>query len=64
MTTKTLFGLLDGGFGRSRYWYVLVAAFLLIAASFVLIRERQVGVVVKRFARRSLVPGRLIALAG
>src|SRR5271154_1497506 len=29
-----------------------------------LIRERQVGVVVKRFAARSLSPGQLIALAG
>ena len=30
----------------------------------VLIRERQVGVVVKRFSSRSLAPGQLIALAG
>lgn len=30
----------------------------------VLIRERQVGVVVKKFGRRSLAPGRLIALNG
>jgi uncharacterized membrane protein YqiK len=30
----------------------------------VLIRERQVGVVVKKFGRRSLPPGRLLALAG
>ncbi len=30
----------------------------------VLIRERQVGIVVKKFGRRSLQPGRLIALAG
>src|SRR5215831_20023648 len=30
----------------------------------VLIRERQVGIVVKKFAARSLPPGRLIALAG
>jgi len=30
----------------------------------VLIRERQVGVVVKKFGRRSLAPGRLIALDG
>src|SRR5262249_10250287 len=30
----------------------------------VLIRERQVGVVVKKFAGRSLPPGRLIALDG
>src|SRR5262245_55755137 len=30
----------------------------------VLIQERQVGIVVKRFGTRSLAPGRLIALAG
>ena len=30
----------------------------------VFIRERQVGIVVKKFGRRSLPPGRLIALAG
>jgi len=30
----------------------------------VLIRERQVGVIIKKFASRSLPPGRLIALAG
>src|SRR5262249_457456 len=30
----------------------------------VLIRERQVGVVVKRFSRGSLAPGQLIALSG
>jgi uncharacterized membrane protein YqiK len=30
----------------------------------VLIQERQVGIVVKRFGRRALQPGRLIALAG
>ena len=30
----------------------------------VLIRERQVGIVVKKFGRRPLAPGRLIALAG
>ena len=30
----------------------------------VLIRERQVGIVIKRFASRNLVPGRFIALAG
>ncbi len=30
----------------------------------VLIRERQVGIVVKKFGTRSLPPGRLLALAG
>src|SRR5215471_1316076 len=30
----------------------------------VFIRERQVGIVIKKFGRRTLPPGRLIALAG
>ena len=52
-------------FGIAWYWYVLLLAILLLVRSgFVLIRERQVGVVVKRFAGKSLPPGRLIALAG
>jgi len=33
-------------------------------AGVVFIRERQVGIVVKKFGSRSLAPGRLIALAG
>lgn len=52
----------------SWYWYVLaLVAFVAIVTllmSFVLIRERQVGIVVKRFADKSLPPGRLIALEG
>jgi uncharacterized membrane protein YqiK len=46
------------------YWYVLVLAALVFLSSFVLIRERQEGIVVKRFAGKSLKPGRLIALGG
>ena len=46
------------------YWYVLLLAALVFLSSFVLIRERQAGIVVKRFAGKSLQPGRLIALGG
>src|SRR5579859_6656146 len=62
MTTNFMLGL--SWFGFAWYWYLLALAFLIIVSSFVLIRERQVGVVVKRFAKRSLLPGNLIALAG
>ncbi len=47
---------------------VFVGLFLLLFGPFVLgsvlIRERQVGIVVKKFSMRSLPPGRLIALDG
>ena len=48
---------------------VLVFGFLLLLmapllSGVVLIRERQVGVVVKRFSSRSLAPGQFIALSG
>jgi uncharacterized membrane protein YqiK len=46
------------------YWYVLVLAVVVIKSGMVLIRERQVGIVVKRFSRRSLPPGQLVALEG
>src|ERR1017187_8769409 len=52
------------GFGFAWYWYALALVASVLASSFVLIRERQVGVVVKRFAGNSLPPGRLIALGG
>jgi uncharacterized membrane protein YqiK len=51
-------------FGVAWYWYALVLAIFIIAQGYVLIRERQVGVVVKRFSNRSLAPGCLIALGG
>jgi len=51
-------------FGVAWYWYALALAIFIIAQGYVLIRERQVGVVVKRFSSRSLEPGCLIALAG
>jgi uncharacterized membrane protein YqiK len=46
---------------------VLILALLIgvpMALGMVLIRERQVGVVVKRFGARALAPGRLLALEG
>lgn len=43
---------------------VLVAMFARILTGAVLISERQVGIVVKRFGGRGLEPGRLIALGG
>jgi uncharacterized membrane protein YqiK len=46
------------------YWYEPLLAGLVFLSSFVLIRERQAGIVVKRFAGKSLQPGRLIALGG
>jgi uncharacterized membrane protein YqiK len=42
---------------------VVMLLLLITRSGFVLIRERQVGVVIKRFAASSLPPGRLIALA-
>ncbi|HTV40507.1 MAG TPA: SPFH domain-containing protein [Candidatus Sulfotelmatobacter sp.] len=51
-------------FGVAWYWYALALVVLVIASGCVLIRERQVGIVVKRFASKSLLPGHLIALEG
>lgn len=64
MTAIILYGISVSG------WYLFFAAMItllvfspLLTGS-VLIRERQVGIVVKRFATRSLAPGQLIALNG
>jgi uncharacterized membrane protein YqiK len=46
------------------YWYVLTAVFLILISSRVVIHEMQVGIVVKKFSRRNLAPGQLIALQG
>jgi uncharacterized membrane protein YqiK len=48
------------------FWVCLVIGLMFIKSllGVVLIRERQVGIVIKRFATRSLQPGQLIALAG
>ncbi len=53
-----------GGYSFGLGWYGcgLGLASLILISSLVLIRERQVGIVVKRFARRSLAPDRLVAL--
>jgi uncharacterized membrane protein YqiK len=64
MTTNIVFAFGSQWFGVAWYWYAVALVSLVLLSSCVLIRERQVGVVVKRFSRRSLEPGRLIALAG
>jgi uncharacterized membrane protein YqiK len=51
-------------FGVAWYWYALALGLFILASGSVLIRERQVGIVVKRFAKNSLPPGHLIALNG
>lgn len=60
--TFGLFGL--EGFNIAWYWYVLAVIVFFVWAGIVLIRERQVGVVIKRFAAKSLAPGQFIALNG
>ena len=64
MNVTTLFGAISP-------WFVGVGAVVVFALFFiplllgaVLIQERQVGIVVKRFGARELPPGRLIALEG
>ncbi|MFM2295958.1 MAG: hypothetical protein RLZZ350_2371 [Verrucomicrobiota bacterium] len=46
------------------FWWLTGFVALVLLSSLVLIRERQVGIVVKRFGSRSLAPGHLIALGG
>jgi uncharacterized membrane protein YqiK len=64
MTTNIMLAVSGNWFGVAWYWYALALIALVMQSGFVLIRERQAGIVVKRFARKSLEPGRLIALAG
>ena len=64
MTTNIMLAANWIWFGVDWYWYALIAVGLVSISSQVLIRERQVGIVVKRFGRRSLAPGQLIALDG
>ena len=68
MMTNLVFTVGGQSFEIVWYWLGLaLAAPVLLAvllAGFVLIRERQAGIVVKRFARKSLPPGRFIALDG
>jgi len=65
MNATVLFGVLTPGQITA---LAAVAVFLLgfgpLVLGAVLIRERQVGIVVKKFSRRSLDPGRFIALGG
>ena len=42
----------------------VVVGVLVLASALVMIHERQVGIVIKRFSSRSLPPGRLLALQG
>ena len=58
-------------FGEISPWFVGVSVVLVFALvgiplllGMVLIQERQVGIIVKRFGARELPPGRLIALEG
>ena len=64
MKTNIILAFGELGFHVAWYWWLLGFSAFVLLSSFVLIRERQVGVVVKRFAGKSLPPGRLIALAG
>ena len=68
MITNLVFTVGGQSFEIVWYWLGLaLAAPVLLAillSGFVLIRERQAGIVVKRFARKSLPPGRFIALNG
>ena len=64
MTMNILLAVGGNWLGGAWYWYLPGLTCLVLLSSLVLIRERQVGIVVKRFARRSLAPGRLVALDG
>jgi uncharacterized membrane protein YqiK len=65
MTTLVMFGAIPAWVMASAIGIVLFLLFFgpLVLGS-VLIQERQVGIVVKRFGSGALPPGRLIALAG
>jgi uncharacterized membrane protein YqiK len=64
MTTILWFGQIWNPLPLGWYWYGLLLIGFILASSFVVIRERQVGIVVKRFSRQSLPPGRFVALNG
>jgi uncharacterized membrane protein YqiK len=64
MTTTLLFGQIWNPLPLGGYGYGLLVMGFILASSFVVIRERQVGIVVKRFSRHSLPPGRFVALDG
>jgi len=67
MMANFMFGAWDSQIlGIEWYWYVAVLALVsgFIKSGLVLIRERQVGIVVKRFSHGALAPGHLVALDG
>ena len=65
MTMNIMLAVIGIEYGTAGYLGLgALALLILLRFGFVLIRERQVGVVVKRFAGKSLPPGRLVALAG
>jgi uncharacterized membrane protein YqiK len=65
MMTNITLGLWENfGIHIAWYWYVLALVLFIAWSGTVLIRERQVGVVIKRFSSRSLAPGQFIALGG
>ena len=67
MLAPTHVGLLGAWYLEWGWDVALMAGFVsvwLLLSSLVLIRERQVGIVVKKFSPRSLTPGRLVALDG
>ena len=52
MTTNIMLAVGGNWFGVAWYWYALVLIALVLQSGFVLIRERQVGIVIKRFCRQ------------
>src|SRR5882672_1053687 len=64
MTTNIMLAVGGNWFDVAWYWYALVLIAIVGKSGFVLIRERQVGIVIKRFATKSLPPGHLLALEG
>ena len=64
MTTNIVLAIGWGSFDVAWYWWLPGVIVLTLLSSLVLIRERQVGIVIKRFSGKSLAPGRLIALDG
>src|SRR6266542_6717581 len=64
MKTMILFGDLSPAWGVFAILFVTLLFLGPIVLGAVLIQERQVGIVVKRFGTRALPPGRLIALGG
>src|SRR4249920_2549438 len=68
MTTSLMLANMPGFLQAGLIVFLLIVLGLMVAGPFVfgavLIKERQVGIVVKRFASGALPPGHLIALNG